>query len=555
MTWSPDAAQLEGTAFRPAADGQGFTLAIPDCANIAADTVTRHARGDRADRTAVLFETAEGDTEALSYRDLEDRSTRLAAALARLGVGRGDRVAIHSVQRPETILAHLATYKLGAIATTISPLTGADAVAHILADSGAKVVIGHAPAWAPIREARPAPDGPEHVILSGGARPGETAFETCLDTPAHGFTPARTGPEDPALLIYTSGSTGRSKGILHGHRILYALNASLELYYNLELRDDGLVFWTGADWAWVGGLNDVVFPALAFGHRLVASEARFDPERALGLMARHGVTHTLLTPTALKRLAAAEKPEGLALRTVFTGGESLPGETHRALSERFGVVCNEGYGMSEVNQMIGNCQRLRPVRPGSMGWVFPGRRVALLDETGAEVAQGEIGEIAVAETDPTLFLGYWNRPDLTEAIRIAPGWIRTHDLARQDEDGYFWYQGRNDDLIKSAGYRIGPAEIEEALLTHPDVADAGVIGVPDPEGARGMLVKACVVLRPGHAETGERMADLLRAHVRARLGPHKQPRLVAFMAALPTTSSGKIARGELRRRHMAEAAR
>lgn len=555
MTWSPTPAQLAGTAFHPAADGHGFALDIPARANIAADTVTRHATGDHADRIAVLFETGDGGTETLSYRDLEDRSTRLAVSLTRLGVGRGDRVAIHSVQRLETILAHLATYKLGAIATTISPLTGADAVAHILADSGAKVLLGHTPAWAPMRETRPALGGLDHVILSGDALPGEIAFETCLDTATEGFTPACTGPEDPALLIYTSGSTGRPKGILHGHRILHALNASLELYYNLELRGDGLVFWTAADWAWVGGLNDVVFPALAFGHRLIASEARFDADRALDLMARHGVTHTLLTPTALKRLAAAEKPEGLALRTVFTGGESLPGETHRALSDRFGVVCNEGYGMSEVNQMIGNCQRLRPVRPGSMGWVFPGRRVALLDEDGAEVTQGEIGEIAVAETDPTLFLGYWNRADLTEAIRIAPGWIRTHDLARKDADGYFWYQGRNDDLIKSAGYRIGPAEIEEALLTHPDVADAGVIGVPDPEGARGMLVKACVVLRPGHAETCERVADLLRTHVRARLGPHKQPRLIEFMEALPTTSSGKIARGELRRRHMAEAAR
>jgi len=547
MSWSPAPADLAGTAFRPRADGQGFAIDIPARANIAADIVTRHAAGAHGDQVAVVFESVDGSTETLSYRDLETRSTRLAAALARLGVGRGDRVAILSVQRPETILAHLATYKLGAIATTISPLTGAHAAMHILEDSGARVLFGHAPVWEPMRQLRGALAELEQVILTGRSLPGEIAFDLCLGVPTEGFVPAKTGPEDPALLIYTSGSTGRPKGILHGHRILHALNASLELFYNLELREEGLVFWTAADWAWVGGLNDVVFPALAFGHRLIVSDRRFEAERALELMARHGVTHTLLTPTALKRLAAADRPDGLALRTVFTGGESLPAETHRALSERFGVVCNEGYGMTEVNQMIGNCQRLRPVRPGSMGWEFPGRRVALLDDNGAPVADGEIGEIAVADTDPTLFLGYWNRPDLTAAIRIAPGWIRTHDLARKDAEGYFWYQGRNDDLIKSAGYRIGPAEIEEALLTHPAVADAGVIGVPDRHGARGMLVKACVVLREG--EGGDAMADALRAHVRERLGPHKQPGLIEFLPELPITSSGKIARAELRRRH------
>ncbi len=390
------------------------------------------------------------------------------------------------------------------------------------------------------------------MIVSGTSAPGELAFDDCLAADPAGFEPTTTGPEDPALLIYTSGSTGMPKGILHGHRIFHALNASLELFYNLELREQGLVFWTGADWAWVGGLNDVVFVSLAFGHKLIVSEARFDPEEALALMARHKVSHILLTPTALKRLAAMPDPRGrynLALRTIFTGGESLPGETHRALAENLGVVCNEGYGMTEVNQMIGNCQRLRPIRPGSMGWEFPGRKVALIDEEGQEVPDGEVGEIAVVDTDPTLFLRYWRDPEATKEIRMG-SWIRTHDLARKDAEGYFWYQGRNDDLIKSAGYRIGPAEIEETLLQHPAVADVGVIGVPDRDGRRGMVVKACIVRASGHPETPDgALSDALREHVKARLGPHKQPRLIEYLDALPTTSSGKIARAELRRRH------
>ncbi|MDH3667927.1 MAG: AMP-binding protein [Paracoccaceae bacterium] len=552
MTWSIAPEDLAETAFRNT--GTGFTLDIPARTNIAADMVTRHAKGPKANQVAVVFETGDGLEQHLTFRDLEFQATELAVALKGLGIGRGDRVAIHSVQRPETILAHLATYKLGAIATTISPLTGPEAIAHILADSGARVIFSHARVWQPVRDLRSRFDELDHVIVSGTVATGELAFDDCLGADPGGFQPAETGPEDPALLIYTSGSTGMPKGILHGHRIFHALNASLELFYNLELREQGLVFWTGADWAWVGGLNDVVFPSLAFGHKLIVSEARFDPEDALALMARHRVSHILLTPTALKRLAAAPAPRGrhdLALRTIFTGGESLPGETHRALAEDLGVVCNEGYGMTEVNQMIGNCQRLRPIRPGSMGWEFPGRRVALIDDDGIEVPEGEVGEIAVADTDPTLFLGYWNNCEATDEIRMGR-WIRTHDLARKDADGYFWYQGRNDDLIKSAGFRIGPAEIEETLLQHPAVADAGVIGVPDKSGRRGMVVKACIVRAPDALQMPESvLADALRDLVKARLGPHKQPRLVEYFGALPTTSSGKIARAELRRRHQA----
>ncbi len=550
MAWSIAPEDLVRTAFRHT--GSGFALDIPAQANIATDMVTRHARGRKADQVAVVFDAGDGPDQRLTFRELEQRATAIAAALRGLGISPGDRIAIHSVQRPETILAHLAAYKLGAIATTISSLTGPDAMAHILSDSGARVIFTHAPVWKPFRALRQGYSDLEHVIVCGGADAGELAFEDCLDTDPAGFEAAETGPEDPALLIYTSGSTGMPKGILHGHRIFHALNASLELFYNLELRDEGLVFWTGADWAWVGGLNDVVFVSLAFGHKLIVSEARFDPERALALMARHCVSHTLLTPTALKRLAAVPDPRGrydLALRTIFTGGESLPGETHRALAENLGVVCNEGYGMTEVNQMIGNCQRLRPIRPGSMGWEFPGRWVALIDDDGNEVPEGEVGEIAVADTDPTLFLGYWNNRQATDEIRMGR-WIRTHDLARKDADGYFWYQGRNDDLIKSAGFRIGPAEIEEALLQHPAVADVGVIGVPDETGRRGTVVKACIVRasdasRMPESELTGALCDL----VKARLGPHKQPRLVEYFDALPTTSSGKIARAELRRRH------
>ncbi len=547
--------QLKNTAFRANADGTDVILEIPKNANIAADMVSCHASGAKADHIAIVFEKANGDLKKYSFADLEHQATCAAAYLCSLGIKRGDRIAIHSAQRPETIIAHLAIYKLGAIATTISILTGPDTMDHILADSAARVIFTTDNHWKKYRSLRQSYQHLEQVIVTGDTEDAEIAISECLNFDPGNFHPAQTGPEDPALLIYTSGSTGKAKGILHGHRILHALNASLELFYNLELREEGLVFWTGADWAWVGGLNDVVFPSLTFGHTLIVCEHRYDPDWVLGFLVRHRITHILLTPTALKRLAQIPNPlaqYNLALRTIFTGGESLPGETHRALSDEFKVACNEGYGMSEVNQMIGNCKKLRPIKPGSMGWEFPGRRVALLDDNAEEVATDEVGEIAVSTSDPTLFLEYWRQPELSKSIRLNENWIRTNDLARKDSDGYFWYLGRNDDLIKSAGYRIGPAEIEETLLQHSAVADVGIIGVPDLQGDRGMLVKACIVRSQENINSSQSNEDLaveLREFVKERLGPHKQPRLIEFSSALPTTSSGKIARSELRRQH------
>ena len=550
MAWTLDPRLLDGTAFRHDPERGGFVVGIPQDANIAADTVGRHAAGGRADHPALIFEEDDGSLRRFTYREVDDAATSLAVALREMGVDRGDRVALHSVQRPETVIAHMAAYKLGAIATTVSQLTGPDTMAYILKDCGARVVVTHGAKWAPFRDLRGTFEGLDHVIVAGDAAAGEIAFEDCLRADPAGFEPVPTTAEDPALLIYTSGSTGKPKGILHGHRILHGLNATLELFYNMELREPNLVFWTAADWAWIGGLNDVVFLSLSYGHTLMLTERHYDSEWALAFMARHGITHILLTPTALKRLAQMPDPRkhhDLGLRTIMTGGETLPGETHRALSEDLGVVCNEGYGLSEVNQMIGNCHRLRPIKPGSMGWDFPGHRVALVDEAGAEVGVGEVGEIVVGLDDPTLFLGYWNQPELTESMRLGKNWIRTHDLAKRDSDGYYWYQGRNDDLIKSAGFRIGPAEVEEALLQHPAVVDCGVIGVPDTEGDRGVVVKAFVRLAAGHSGN-DALAEKLRQHVKKRIGSYKQPRLVEFVAELPTTRTGKISRAELRRR-------
>ena len=387
--------------------------------------------------------------------------------------------------------------------------------------------------------------------MVGETSPGEVPFEATVAEEAGDFVPADTSAEDPALVIYTSGSTGQPKGILHAHRILHAYNPSTILFYNLEILEPDLVFWTPADWAWVGGLNDTVFPAWMHGHTVVCSQHRFDAHWALEFMERHGITHAFIPPTALKRMARmgeADRRYGLKLRIIFTGGEPVPANTFNWIVEELGVSCDEGYGMTEVNHMIGNSQRLRPVKPGSMGWAFPGHLVAIVDEDGNELADGEVGEIVTSADNATMFLGYWRRPDLASDLRLGP-WVRTRDLGLRDSDGYFWYHGRGDDLIKSAGYRIGPVEVEAALISHPAVADAGVIGSPDEE--RGHVVKAYIRLAPG--VTGdEHLKETLRGHAAEAIGGFKAPRVIRFVGELPATSSGKVSRAKLRQLDLEE---
>lgn len=537
---------------RPGADGRP-RIVIPEYANIAADSVGRHAEGARADAAALIYEAEDGSQERYSFAALDRLASVFAAGLRSLGVEVGTRVAVQTGQRPATAIAHLAAYKLGAIAVTVSELYGPETVSHILTDSGAACIVTNEINWEPYRAERSRFPDLEQVIVEGTPGPGELAFDEMLRGNGDALEGVRTKAEDPALLIYTSGSTGAPKGILHAHRAIHAYNISTSLFYNLEVFEPDQVFWTPADWAWVGGLNDTVFPAWFHGHAIVACRHRFEAEWALDFMVRHGVTHGFFTPTALKRLSQVAKPRerfDIKLRSIFTGGESLPAETLRWLSNELGIVCNEGYGLTEFNHMIGNCQAIRPAKEGSMGFELPGHVAALVDDSGEPVADGEVGEIVTAADNATRFLGYWNQPELTQSMRLGPWW-RTRDLALRDEEGYYHYRGRTDDLIKSAGYRIGPAEVEHVLLEHPAVADCGVVGVPDRE--RGELVKAFVLLRSGQ-QGDDGLAGELKELVKTRIGAFKAPRLIEFVGDLPITSSGKVSRKELRLREANRAA-
>jgi acetyl-CoA synthetase len=515
--------------------------------NIHAMTLGRHLGPGSRDLPALIFERPDGGVARMSFAEVDRAATGLAATLRGFGFGRGDLIGLHLGQHPDTAIAHMAVCKIGGVAVTLSQLYGPDTLAHALNDCRARVILTDRAAWAAVEPG--ALPHLTHVVMRDPVD-GAHDLGRAMEAGAEGFVPEFTGADDPALLMYTSGSTGKPKGILHGHRVLAAYAPSIALFFNLSMEDDDAVFWSPSDWAWVGGLLDMLFPAWMAGRPVATTLERFSADQAYGFMARHRVTHTFLAPTAIKRLAQEAEPRAkhdLALRVICTGGEALAADTLDWAERRLGVVCNEFYGMTEVNHLIGNCAALFPRRPGSMGRAYPGHQVVLVDADGQPVPDGEPGEVVTPATSPTRFLGYLNNAAKEAEMRLGP-WLRTHDLAVRDAEGYFWYKGRSDDLIKSSGFRIGPAEIEDCLLAHPTVAECAVIGKPDPD--RGQIVKAVVRLRAGVA-AGDDVAGDLVAHVRARLGPYKAPREVEFVADFEMTSSGKINRRALRDRETA----
>ncbi len=504
----------------------GFEWRIPDRFNIGVAA----SDAQPPDDIALISEDRGARSRQTTFGELSAYSDSLAAALAGMGVERGDRVGIVAPQSLETGLSHLALWKLGAISLPLASLFGPDALSYRLEDSGARVAIVSPPNYEKVKEA--APDLPLVVI-------GDQFEE--MTSGSSSFTACDTDSGDPAYLIYTSGTTGPPKGALHAHRSLFGHLPGFESYYEFAPQPRDLI-WTPADWAWIGGLMDVLVPAWCFGMTVLTTEADFDPHGAAELMARHRVTLAFLPPTALKMMrAAGVARDDLSLRAVFTGGEAL-GEEMLAWSEQsLGARINEGYGQTEANLVVGNCGSVWPVRPGSMGRALPGHQVEVQDDSGVRLV-GEVGEICVRSPDPVMMLAYWGRPEAT-AEKFRYGWLLTGDLGLEDEDGYLWFKSRKDDVIMSRGYRIGPGEIEECLMGHEAVALCAVVGVHDE--VRGEVPAAFVVTRSG-VDGSDALAAELQRHVRDRLAAHEVPSVVRFVEDLPRTTTGKIMRRALR---------
>ncbi|MCC2113128.1 MAG: acyl-CoA synthetase [Hyphomicrobiales bacterium] len=523
-----------------------FRWHIPDRFNIGIDVCDRWVKIE-PDRVAIIDRDADGAARRWTFGELKTASDRLAAGLRSRGIGVGDRIALLLPQTPETAIAHIAAYKLGAIAVPMALLFGPEALAFRLRDSGARVLITTAGGLAKIAAIDDRPDTLELVLSIDGADGGAEDFHRLIADAASEFAPVDTAANDPALMIYTSGTTGAPKGALHAHRVLLGHLPGVQVSHDFLPQPRDLL-WTPADWAWIGGLLDVLMPGLHFGVPVLATRmTKFDPEEAAAVMAEFGVRNVFLPPTALKIMRTLSDPRGrfgLDLRTVGSGGEPLGEAAYDWGREALGVKINEFYGQTECNYVLSSSASIGVSRPGAIGRPVPGHRVGIIDEAGNPVPAGTLGEIAVKRPDPVMFLRYWNNAPATEA-KFVGEWLKTGDMGVADDDGYIRFVGRNDDVITSAGYRIGPGEVEDCLIGHPAVALAAVIGKPDP--VRTEIVKAFIVLRPEVAVT-ERLADEIRHHVRERLSAHEYPREIEFVDALPMTTTGKIIRRELRER-------
>lgn len=526
---------------------QNFRWHVPGEYNIGVDVCDRWADAE-SERLALVHLANDGAVQEFTFGEMRCLSNQTANLFVRYGVERGDRVAVLLAQAPETGYAHIAIYKLGAIALPLFTLFGVDALEYRLRNSGAKVVLTNEQGAERLAQIRDRLPELTHVFSIDGEREGCIDFHGRRAEESEEFLPVATRADDPALISYTSGTTGPPKGTLHAQRVLLGHLPGVEMSHNFLPRPGDRI-WTPADWAWIGGLYDVLMPAWHYGVTVVSHRfEKFDPEAAFQLLEDFEIRNAFLPPTALKMMRGVASPEKrwrFNLRSIASGGESLGAELLEWGRQTFGLTINEFYGQTECNMIVSNCAEIMPARPGWMGRAVPGHTLQIIDEEGNPVPEGAAGQIAVKRPDPVMFLEYWQNPEATRAKFIGD-WMVTGDVGVRNAEGYIRFGGRNDDVITSAGYRIGPGEIEDCLLTHPAVQMSAVIGVPD--AVRTEIVKAYIVLREGFVP-GDALAKDIQAHVRTRLAAHEYPRAIAFVDSLPLTTTGKIMRRVLREWH------
>jgi len=510
-----------------------FRWEVPARYNIAADVVDKHD----PKLPAMYWEDWTGAERTLTFGDLAGLSNQIANVLVAHGIERGDRVAVMLPPLPETCATFLAAYRIGAILLSLSVLYGDDGVAHRLRDAGAKVIVTDAANRDRLEQLRGELPDLELVLVVDEGMGREIAAASDR------FATLDTSADDPAQIYYTSGTTGLAKGIVHAHRYLLGHN-EFEFCHDLQ---PGEVFHSTSEWAWIAGIVPLLAP-LRYGNPVAVYSRKggYDPAQTLYTVEKHKVSNLFATPTGLRAMAAlgdvAGRFPGINLRIACSAGEPLNPEVIRWFSSQFGIDLFDYYGLSESYPLCGNFPTME-VRRGSMGKPLPGWDVALLDESEQPVPTGETGELCLrARSNPHYPLGYWNRPEDAQEV-FGGEWFHTKDVARLDEDGYVWYEGRNDDVIISAGYRIGPFEVESAMVEHPSVVEAAAVGSPD--ALRGHIVKGFVRLADG-VEPSDELAQEIKTLVRGRLSAYAYPREIEFVHDLPKTLTGKIRRIELR---------
>jgi len=519
-----------------------FRWDVPDRFNIATACCDRHADG--SGRLALIYVDEDGRATRTSFDDVSDFSRRFANVLKADGLSRGDRVAVFLSQSLELPIAHMAAFRSGMVSIPLFALFGEDALEFRLSNSGAKAIVTDEAGWEKLTKIRDRlPYLQDIYVASDAIHAGAKSFWSSIETASEELATVNTSADDPALIIYTSGTTGNPKGALHAHRVVLGHLPNFEMTHDFFPKPGDLM-WTPADWAWIGGLINALFAAWYHGVPIVGHRARkFEPQAAMQMMADYGIRNVFLPPTALKLMRqAGVKHSGVKLRSIFTGGESLGGELLGWVRATFGIDAHEVFGQTECNLVIGSNSKLFPIRPGSMGRATPGFDVRIVNEKGEELPRGSRGIIGVRQPNPCTMIEYWRNPEAT-AKKYVGQYLLTGDLGIQDEDGYFWYVSREDDVITTAGYRVGPSEIEHTLMKHPAVAMSAVVGIPDP--IRTESIKAWIVLRPGFAP-GDALAREIQEFVKVQLAAHEYPRYVQFTDTLPMTATGKVLRRELR---------
>jgi acetyl-CoA synthetase len=524
---------------------RNFRWEIPATFNIGVDVSDKWA--DANNKLALIYVGPDEKEQRFTFKDLKVLSNKLANALKAHGTRPGGRVGILLPQCPETLIAHIAVYKLGCIALPLLTLFGPMAIEYRLQDSAATVVITNSENLPKIVEIRDRLPELKLILVVGQGPDGDAVdFWKSVAAGSPDFRPVATRPDDPALIIYTSGTTGQPKGTLHAHRLLLGILPGFEYYHNLFPKNGDLMY-TPLDWAYIGGSYDALFPTLHHGVPMLAFRPpKFDPEKAFFMMEKYAVRNLMVVPTVLRIMMNTVKNVQdrykIKLRSVTAGGETLGEELYQWSRESLGVDLNEQYGQTECDLVIGFSCEVMPIVRGAIGKAVPGHRVEILNPAGEVAAIDEVGEICVKRPDPVMFLEYWNNPEAT-AAKFAGQWLKTGDLGRKDADGHFWFTGRADDLIESGGYRIGPGEIEECLMKHEAVALVCVLGVPDP--VRGQIVKAFIVPKPGfHPDAA--LEESLRDHVKGKLEAHAYPRAIQFLDEMPMTKTGKILKNKLK---------
>ncbi len=528
-----------------------FKWNIPEFYNIASDTVDQDVYQNR---TALINFLQDGKVEKWSFLDIKRYSNKLANVFDHFNIETNARVGIILGQCPETAIAHMACFKSGKISIPLFNLFGTDALHYRLLNSSSSLVICDNIGLNKIMDIRDRlPDLKKIICIDiNDEKNNIFNFKKLLEQSSDSFVTKKTKASDPALIIYTSGTTGGPKGALLPHRSLLGHIPGVEMPHEFLSSSEPVndLFWTPADWAWIGGLFDVLLPAWHFGIPVISYRSqKFDPEFTFDLISKLEIKNTFLPPTALKMMKSfnySKTIKNLKLRTVGSGGEALGEDLLEWGKQILGVGINEFYGQTECNLTVSNCGAIMPTKQGSIGKPVPGHDVRIVNEKGEFIKEpGLDGEIIVKSDTPVSFLKYWENDEATNE-KIKNGWLYTGDFAYIDEEGYFYFKGREDDIINTSGYRVGPSEVEDVILSHPEVSMVAVIGVPDK--LRGQIIKAFIVPSDQNnvLTQNDKLKQSIQNHVKVKLAVHEYPRLIVFVSELPLTTTGKIIRRDLR---------